>query len=217
MSLHDDAGFAVLRLRMIERQLRARGIKDERVLAAMAHVARHEFTAERYRAQAYEDYPLPIGEEQTISQPFIVGLMLELLALTAEDRVLEVGTGSGYVTALLAELTANVISIERHGVLAEAARDVLHGLGYRNVRVVTGDGTQGFPENAPYTAILVSAGAPEVPPALMQQLAEGGRMVIPVGPPDSQQLYLIQKQNGRPVTRRCELCRFVPLVPGATP
>lgn len=215
MSPNDGAAdFAALRLWMVERQLRARGITDDRVLAAMEKVPRHEFTADRYRAQAYEDYPLPIGEEQTISQPFIVGLMLQLLALTPEDRVLEVGTGSGYVTALLAELTAYVVSIERHAALADAARNVLHRLGYRNLKVVAGDGTKGFPEDAPYTAILVSAAASEVPLALVEQLAERGRMVIPVGPPESQQLQLIEKQNGRPITRLRELVRFVPLVPG---
>jgi protein-L-isoaspartate(D-aspartate) O-methyltransferase len=207
-----EAEFAALRLRMVERQLRARGIADERVLDAMSRVPRHVFTAERYRAQAYEDYPLPIGEEQTISQPYIVALMLELLELRPSDRVLEVGTGSGYVTGLLAELAAEVISIERHARLADAARELLARLGYSNVKVIAGDGSQGYREGAPYNAILVSAAASEVPRALVEQMAESGRMVVPVGAADSQQLQWIEMQNGRPVTRLREFCRFVPLV-----
>jgi protein-L-isoaspartate(D-aspartate) O-methyltransferase len=215
MNLSAEAAlFSILRLRMVERQLRARGITDERVLGAMSRVARHEFTPQAYRNQAYEDHPLPIGEEQTISQPYIVALMLEALALKPVDSVLEVGTGSGYVTALLAELAAQVISVERHSVLADVAREVLSRLGYTNVRVIAGDGSQGFPESAPYDAILVSAAAAEVPLALLEQLAEGGRMIIPVGPADSQQLQLIRMHNGQPQTTLRELCRFVPLVSG---
>jgi len=210
----EAAIFVTLRLRMVDFQLRARGIGDERVLDAMSRVSRHEFTAGRYRDQAYEDYPLPIGEGQTISQPYIVALMLEALALSPTDRVLEVGTGSGYVTALLAELAAQVVSIERYAVLADEARDLLAQLGYSNVRVIVGDGSQGFPAGAPYHAIIVSAAAPEVPRALLAQLAEGGRMIIPVGPYDSQQLQLIHMHHGQPQTTPRELCRFVPLVSG---
>lgn len=202
---------------MVESQLRARGIADERVLQAMARVPRHEFTAPRYRDQAYEDYPLPIGEGQTISQPYIVAIMLQALALTSADKVLEIGTGSGYVTALLAELAARVVSLERHSILAEAAREVLTRLGYTNVNVIAGDGTQGFAPEAPYNAILVSAAATELPKPLLGQLAEGGRVVLPVGGPDSQQLQLIQMQNGRPRTMLGELCRFVPMLPGVEP
>jgi protein-L-isoaspartate(D-aspartate) O-methyltransferase len=216
MSSEDDAIFAALRLRMVEVQLRARGIRDERVLAAMAQVPRHEFTDQRFREQAYEDYPLPIGEEQTISQPFIVALMLELLAPEPDDKVLEVGTGSGYVTALLAELAAQVVSVERHATLAARARELLTGMGYRNVNVIAGDGSQGFPPFAPYDGILVSAASPEVPPALLEQLAEGARMVIPIGPAESQQLQVIQMQDGQPKITLRELCRFVPLVSGST-
>jgi protein-L-isoaspartate(D-aspartate) O-methyltransferase len=216
MSSEDDAIFAALRLRMVEVQLRARGIRDERVLAAMAQVPRHEFTDQRFREQAYEDYPLPIGEEQTISQPFIVALMLELLAPEPDDKVLEVGTGSGYVTALLAELAAQVVSVERHATLAARARELLTGMGYRNVNVIAGDGSQGFPRFAPYDGILVSAASPEVPPALLEQLAEGARMVIPIGPAESQQLQVIQMQDGQPKITLRELCRFVPLVSGST-
>ena len=194
-------------------QLRSRGITDERVLDAMARVPRHQFAPERYRDQAYEDHPLPIAEGQTISQPYIVAIMLQALALKASDRVLEIGTGSGYVTALLAELTGEVFSIERHAALANAARELLSRLDYRNVRVVVGDGARGFAEGAPYDAILVSAAASELPHELIDQLAEGGRLMIPVGCDDSQQLHLIEKRNGQPKTTLREMCRFVPLVP----
>ena len=208
----DPAGFLVLRGRMVEMQLRGRGIADPRVLDAMSRVPRHEFIAESYRDQAYEDHPLPIGEAQTISQPYIVASMLEALALKASDRVLEVGTGSGYVTALLAELTAEVVSVERHTTLADGARELLQRLGYANVKVILGDGSRGFPDLAPYDAILVSAAAVEVPRALVTQLAEGGRMIIPIGSGEAQQLQLIQWQNGQPTTTLRELCRFVRLV-----
>jgi protein-L-isoaspartate(D-aspartate) O-methyltransferase len=210
----DDSIFKALRLRMVASQLRGRGVGDQRVLDAMARVPRHEFAPERYRDQAYEDHPLPIGEEQTISQPYIVALMLEALALSPADRVLEVGTGSGYVTALLAELAAQVFSVERHAVLADAARELLDRLGYTKVRVMAGDGSQGFAECAPYDAIIVSAAALELPEALLAQLAEGGRMIIPVGGADSQQLQLIRMENGQPEITLRELCRFVPLVSG---
>jgi protein-L-isoaspartate(D-aspartate) O-methyltransferase len=208
----ESVWFDGLRRRMVEVQLRNRGVKDARVLDAMARVPRHQFAPERYRNQAYEDHPLPIGEEQTISQPLIVGLMLEALTLRPADRVLEVGTGSGYVTALLTELAGQVFSIERHASLADDARDLLARLGYSNVKVIVGDGSRGFAASAPYDAILVSAAAPELPRPLLVQLAEGGRMIIPVGPPDSQQLQLIQIQNGEPKATMREFCRFVPLV-----
>lgn len=206
--------YSELRQQMVGTQLRARGVADERVLAAMERVPRHEFAPEKYRDQAYEDHPLPIGEGQTISQPYIVALMLEALQLFPTDKVLEIGTGSGYVTALLAELTAQVVSIERHASLAESARSMLARVGCANVKVVTGDGTAGFPESAPYDAIIVSAAAVEMPPALAAQLAEDGRMVIPVGAQDAQQLRLVRKVNGQLMVEFRELCRFVPLVPG---
>ena len=209
-----DALFAADRMRMVDTQLRARGISDERVLGAMSRVPRHEFTAEKYRDQAYEDHPLPIGEGQTISQPYMVAVMLEALSLTATDKALEVGTGSGYATALLAELAAQVFSLERHTRLADEARALIARLGYTNVKIIAGDGAQGLPEAAPFDAILVSAAAPEVPSALLTQLAEGGRMVVPVGVGDSQQLQLIRLQDGKPRTLLGDLCRFVPLVPG---
>jgi protein-L-isoaspartate(D-aspartate) O-methyltransferase len=210
--LAESAELTKLRLRMVESQLRARGIMDARVLEAMSRVPRPEFIAERYRSQAYEDYPLPIGEGQTISQPYIVALMLQALAITPEDRVLEIGTGSGYVTALLAELAASVISMERHLTLANPARELLARLGYGNVKVVAGDGSKGYPESAPYDVILVSAAAPELPRTLVAQLAESGRMIIPVGSGDSQQLQLIRLRNSQPEITLRELCRFVPLV-----
>jgi len=197
---------------MVESHLRLRGVTDERVLQAMGRVPRHEFASEQYRDQAYEDHPLPISEGQTISQPYIVALMLEALALSPEDKVLEVGTGSGYLTALLAELVGQVISIERHPSLADQARQLLADLGCGNVRVIAGDGSRGVAEFAPYNAIIVSAAARRLPQELVEQLAEGGRMIIPVGDGDSQQLLWVSKENGQIVTRYRELCRFVPLI-----
>jgi len=197
---------------MIDSQLRARGISDPRVLDAMFRVPRHQFVPEHYRSEAYEDHPLPIGDGQTISQPYVVAVMLESLQLSSTDAVLEVGTGSGYVTALLAELSAQVFSIERHASLAACARDVLAALGYANAQVLTGDGTLGLPASAPFDAILVSAAALHVPPALLSQLRDGGRMIIPVGPPDTQQLQFIRMLNGQPVISLRESVRFVPLI-----
>ncbi len=198
-------------------QLAERGIRDMRVLDAMRRVPRHEFVPEALRQDAYEDHPLPIGESQTISQPYIVAAMLEHLALRATDRVLEVGTGSGYVTALLSMLCAEVFSVERHALLAVSADAALRRLGYGNVRVKVGDGSKGWSEYAPFDAILVSAATAEVPPPLFGQLHEGGRMIIPVGSPISQELQLIRKINGRPEVTVLEGCRFVPLVGGEAP
>src|SRR5208282_2042593 len=197
---------------MVDSQLRARGIADPRVLEAMLRVPRHLFVPAPYRSQAYEDHPLPIGDGQTISQPYIVARMLESLQLTPTDKVLEVGTGSGYVTALLAELSAQVFSIERHSALADRARNLLAELGYSNVRVLTGDGALGVPASAPFDAILVSAAASDLPPALLAQLRDPGRMIIPVGSPGSQQLQFIRMQNGQPAVCLRELVLFVPLV-----
>lgn len=197
---------------MIESQIRRRGVRDARVLHAMAGVPRHLFVPLDYRSQAYEDHPIPIAEGQTISQPFIVARMLEALALRGEETILEVGTGSGYMTALLAQLGRSVVSIERHSSLAgtASARIAEHGSG--NVRVLVGDGCLGWPERAPYDAIIVSAAAPILPRALFNQLREGGRMVLPVGPEDCQELQLIRKLDGRPQITAMEGCRFVPLV-----
>jgi protein-L-isoaspartate(D-aspartate) O-methyltransferase len=203
---------ADLRHRMVEAQLRQRGIHDERVLAAMARVPRHEFVAEPYRPHAYDDNPLPIGEGQTISQPYMVAIMLQLLNVAPEHNVLEVGTGSGYQTALLAELGRHVYSIERHPALALSARNVLQQFGYKNITVEIGDGSAGLPAYAPFDRIVVAAAAPELPQALFHQLREGGRLIVPVGPPEAQQLQLVMKNNGTPLISEQIGCRFVPLV-----
>jgi protein-L-isoaspartate(D-aspartate) O-methyltransferase len=214
MAASAEAGwFGTLRQRMVDHDLRARGIADQRVLSAMQRLPRQEFVPVACRAQSYEDHPVAIGEGQTISQPYIVAIMLEALALQPKDTALEVGTGSGYATALLAELTARVVSVERSPALAAGARQVLTSLGYGNVDVVVGDGSQGFAAGAPYDAILVSAATAAVPQPLLAQLREdGGRMIIPVGPAESQQLQLIRMVAGRAVVTPCGACRFVPLV-----
>ena len=204
--------FLAQRRSMVESQLRARGIQDERVLAAMQQVPRHEFVAEEYRDQVYEDHPIPIGEGQTLSQPYIVAIMLSALGLDTSNSVLEIGTGSGYQTALLSQLCRQVYSVERHALLACAAEATLARLGCTNVTVVLGDGSQGLPERAPFDAIVVSAAAPQIPPPLLEQLREGGRMVIPVGPAQAQELLLVRKQSNQPVVTNLEGCRFVPLV-----
>lgn len=206
------------REKMIRTQLAERGIHDVRVLAAMGEVPRHEFVPENLQADAYEDHPLPIGEGQTISQPYIVAAMLEQLVLQASDRVLEIGTGSGYVTALLSLLCAEVYSVERHAQLAASAESALHRseyrLGYRNVKIRVGDGREGWDEYAPFDAILVSAATAEMPSTLFAQLREGGRMMVPIGPSSSQELQLICKVSGQPEVKVLEGCRFVPLVAG---
>jgi protein-L-isoaspartate(D-aspartate) O-methyltransferase len=199
---------------MVRTQLAERGIRDLRVLDAMRRAPRHEFVPESFRQGAYEDHPLPIAEGQTISQPYIVAAMLEHLALQSTDCVLEIGTGSGYVTALLSSLCAEVYSVERHAQLAALAERVLQRLAYRNVKIRVGDGSQGWAEYAPFNAVLVSAATREMPPALFAQLREGGRMVVPIGPPFSQELQLISKVNGQPRVKILEGCRFVPLVDG---
>jgi protein-L-isoaspartate(D-aspartate) O-methyltransferase len=207
-----EQSFTLQRLRMVEEQLVGRSITDQRVLDAMRKVPRHEFVPVEEKGEAYGDHPIPIGEGQTISQPYIVAAMLEALTLQPSDRVLEVGTGSGYLTALLVELTAFVYSIERHAALAEKALSILQSFGYQNVRVLVGDGSQGLPAIAPFDAIIVSAAAPQAPPALFQQLVEGGRMIVPVGSAYAQELHLVRKVDRTPVTTRLEGCRFVPLV-----
>ena len=207
--------FGQPRLQMVREQLEGRGICDPHVLAAMGEVPRHEFVSQELRADAYEDHPLPIGGGQTISQPYIVGVMLQHLALAPEDRVLEVGTGSGYATAVLSRICARVFSVERRADLAEGARTVLTRLGYAKVEILVGDGALGLPQHAPFDAILVSAAAPAVPPALFSQLREGGRIIVPVGSPNLQQLQLVRKMNGEAIATALEGCRFVPLVEGS--
>jgi protein-L-isoaspartate(D-aspartate) O-methyltransferase len=198
---------------MVERQLRGRGIEDERVLAAMARVPREEFVPARLREEAYEDAALPIGFGQTISQPYMVALICSQLALRGDERVLDVGTGSGYQAAVIAELAAEVHSIERIPELAERARASLAAAGYaERVRVHVGDGTHGLPEHAPFAAIAVAAAAPEAPRALYEQLAERGRLVVPVGDRREQRLEVIVRSPEGPATLRSVPCRFVPLV-----
>ncbi|HZQ20366.1 MAG TPA: protein-L-isoaspartate(D-aspartate) O-methyltransferase [Terriglobales bacterium] len=204
--------YAPERRSMVESQLRCRGIHDERVLAAMLRVPRHEFLPEEHRSAAYADHPIPIGEGQTISQPFIVAVSLQALALKGTEKLLEVGTGSGYQTALLALLARQVYSIERHAVLARDAEAVLAKLEFNNTHVIVGDGSNGLQEFAPYDAILVSAASPTIPQSLFSQLAEEGRMVIPVGPPHAQELQLVRKHERKPIVQVIEGCRFVPLI-----
>ncbi len=204
--------FASQRQKMVVVQLRRRGIYDERVLQAMERVPRHEFIAQQFWNRAYDDDPVPIGEGQTVSQPYIVAYMLQALALSPEHRVLEIGTGTGYQAALLAELATEVVTIERHASLADAARYNLARLGYHNVSVLLADGTTGWPNSAPYNRIIVAAASPQIPPPLFEQLDENGRMIIPVGSPDIQELLLVRKENGQPISTRMEGCRFVPLI-----
>jgi len=197
---------------MVERQLRRRGITDERVLEAMGHVPRELFLPEALRAYAYEDGALPIGYRQTISQPFIVATICLLLALEGPERVLDVGTGSGYQAAVLAELAAEVVTIERIPELAAEAQAALEQAGYANVEVRVGDGSLGVPERAPFDAIAVAAAAPTLPPALYAQLAVGGRVVVPRGSRWGQDLVLVVRTPDGPVERRSIPCRFVPLL-----
>jgi protein-L-isoaspartate(D-aspartate) O-methyltransferase len=197
---------------MVDEQLRGRDIADERVLAAMERVPRELFVAEEYRRRAYDDAALPIAEGQTISQPYMVARICEVLALRGEERVLDVGTGSGYQAAVLAELATEVHTIERLATLADTARAALAAAGYERVQVHLGDGTLGLPEHAPFAAIAVAAAAPEVPPSLYDQLEPGGRMAIPVGGRAGQQLQLVVRSPEGPAVLRSVPCRFVPLV-----
>ena len=203
---------ATLRERMVRTQIEARGITDGRVLAAMRDVPRHLFVRAGQEPYAYEDRPLPIGEGQTISQPFMVAAMTLALNPEPEDRVLEVGTGSGYQAAVLARLAREVISIERHQPLAERARQALESAGVTHVRVVVGDGSEGLPAEAPFNRIIVTAGAPAVPDVLTRQLADGGRLVIPVGGGDYQVLHIVSRHGQTFETRTGEACVFVPLL-----
>ncbi|HVS03603.1 MAG TPA: protein-L-isoaspartate(D-aspartate) O-methyltransferase [Thermoanaerobaculia bacterium] len=207
-------GRATERERMVSRQIAARGVRDERVLEAMRRVPREPFLRQELRDLAYEDSPLPIAEGQTISQPYMVALMTEALELGPDDRVLEIGTGSGYAAAVLAEVAAEVVTVERHRSLADEARRRLAGLGYDQIEVVHADGTLGWPERAPYDAIVVAAGGPDVPAALQRQLAIGGRLVIPVGPTRLLQTLVRLRRVGEKDFRHEDLgeVRFVPLV-----
>lgn len=208
----DEPDFPALREKMVREQLAARDISDVHVLAAMGKVPRHLFVPPAYRRQAYNDYPLPIGEGQTISQPYIVALMTQHLAIRPGDKVLEVGTGSGYQAAILAELTDKVYSIEIKEDLAREAAAVLGRLGYKNVFVKRGDGYSGWAEEAPFDAVIVTCAAGHVPPLLFQQLDEGGRLIIPLGSTRYHQaLTLVTKKNGKPRIRQVLDVRFVPM------
>lgn len=207
-----DSEFARARERMVHTQLELRDIRNARVLAAMRKIPRHEFVPEESRKHAYADAPLPIGDSQTISQPYIVALMTQLLELEPTDTVLEIGTGSGYQAAILAELTKQVYSLERLRGLAERARGVLDRLGYANVAVLERDGSLGLPEHAPYDAIIVTAAAPKAPQALKDQLADSGRLVVPVGGREGQMLERWTRSGQRVAVEEMVPVAFVPLV-----
>jgi protein-L-isoaspartate(D-aspartate) O-methyltransferase len=200
------------RQRMVKDQIMERGVQDERVIDAMKRVPRHIFVEKTYHHQAYNDYPLPIGYGQTISQPYMVASMTELLELKGTEKVLEVGTGSGYQTAILGLLSAKVYSIERIAELTKQARTTLDNLGFRNINLMVGDGSMGWSDYSPYDGIIVTAGAPEVPTALIEQLAENGRLVIPVGDEFSQILNLVKKHKSRIYRKEFFGCTFVPLL-----
>lgn len=204
--------YKIQRERMITEQLIPRGIKDPLVLGAFSKVERHKFVPEKFEAAAYADHPLPVGEGQTISQPYMVALMTEKLALTGRERVLEIGTGSGYQAAILAEIAREVYSIERFEILANNAKVALEELGYKNIRIKVGDGTLGWEECAPFDRIIITAGAPHIPKSLVSQLNAGGKMVLPVGGSFSQVLTLIEKREDEFTAQDICGCVFVPLV-----
>jgi protein-L-isoaspartate(D-aspartate) O-methyltransferase len=204
--------YAALRKRMVEEQLIARGIKGERLLAAFSKVERHKFICEELRPNAYSDFPIPISEEQTISQPYIVALMTECLDLSGSETVLEIGTGSGYQTAILAELAKEVYSIERFKSLAHQAEGLFKESGYNNIKLRLGDGTLGWPEAGQFERIIITAASPRVPLPLTEQLKEGGRMVLPLGESFSQVLTVVEKKNNKFEYKEICGCVFVPLV-----
>jgi len=208
----DNDPFGTPRRDMVDLQIAARGVSSKKVLGALLKVRRELFVPDAYRNASYDDRPLPIGQGQTISQPYMVALMTECLDIQPGDSVLEIGTGCGYQTAILAELAERVYSIERIETLAAAARERLSSLGYANVRVTAGDGTLGWQEHAPYDKIIVTAGALKIPDALVAQLAEGGKLVIPVGSSFSQMLIAASKENGKLLARDVCPCVFVPLI-----
>jgi protein-L-isoaspartate(D-aspartate) O-methyltransferase len=204
--------YETARKRMVEGQIARRGIKNPRLLDAFLEVPRHHFIPPNQSAQAYHDGPLPIGKGQTISQPYIVAYMTDKLELTGDEKVLEIGTGSGYQAAILSRMAREVHSIERHQSLASSAAAVLHKLGYHNIRVHLGDGTAGLIEHAPYQAIMVTAAGPEVPGPLLDQLAEGGRLVVPMGGKFAQALYLFRREGGEIRQEELVPVAFVPLI-----
>lgn len=192
--------------------IRREGISDERVLAVIGRVPRESFIAEEMHSQAYGNYPLPIGEGQTISQPYIVAMMTELLCLQGNEKLLEIGTGSGYQSAILAELAAEVYTVENHLLLSQRAQATIRELGYGNIRFLIGDGSLGWEEHAPYDAIIVTAAAPELPSALLEQLVDGGRLVIPVGGVFFQDLVRVVREGDTYKQEYIESVRFVPLI-----
>jgi len=204
--------YRLARERMVKNQLVPRGIADENVLRAMGKIQRHLFVEEALVGEAYNDHPLPIGHKQTISQPYIVALMTEALELTGKEKVLEIGTGSGYQTAILAELSAKVYTIERIEPLLERSKNLLQSLGYTNIFFKAYDGTFGWEDFAPFDAIIVTAGAPKVPDPLLKQLADGGRMIIPIGNKYSQDLVKVTRVKDRFVEKNLGGCRFVDLI-----
>ncbi len=210
--MSDINDFRLAREKMVRTHLLPRGIKDPRVLEAMGKVPRHLFVEEALIGEAYNDHPLPIGNKQTISQPYIVALMTEALELTGTEKTLEIGTGSGYQTALLAELTRTVFTVERIKSLMVNARDLLNKLGYKNILYKAFDGTLGWKQYEPYDAIIVTAGAPKIPQPILQQLAEGGRLIVPVGNRYSQELIRVTRRKGRNIQQNLGGCRFVDLV-----
>jgi protein-L-isoaspartate(D-aspartate) O-methyltransferase len=197
---------------MVQEQLIPRGIKDPRVLDAFYKIERHKFIPEALRASAYADFPVPIGEEQTISQPYIVALMTECLDLKGEEKVLEIGTGSGYQAAILGELAKEVYTIERFEVLAKRAEGVFNELGYKNITVKVSDGTSGWPEEAPFDRIIITAASPRIPLPLTEQLKESGKLILPLGESFSQVLTVVEKKKGRLESVEVCGCIFVPLV-----
>ncbi|MEI6513262.1 MAG: protein-L-isoaspartate(D-aspartate) O-methyltransferase [bacterium] len=205
--------YSLQRERMVTEQIEARGITDQQLLAVMRKVPRHLFVPERNRSQAYSDSALPIGEGQTISQPAIVAIMSELLELNGDEKILEIGTGSGYQTAILAELAGEIITLDRLLALAEKSRSLLNDLGYKNVEVIVGDGTEGYIPRTPYDRILITAGAPYVPQPLLDQLQSPGRLVAPVGTMRKQTLTVVYKdESGNLQWKNHGFCVFVPLV-----
>lgn len=210
--MKDDMDYQKARERMVERQIARRGIDSPRVLKAFRSVPRHLFVPQNKREFAYSDGPLPIGRGQTISQPYIVAYMTEALELQGEERVLEIGTGSGYQAAILGELAAEVYTVERHPDLAKKASQRLQDMGYENIHVIQGDGTEGLPEHAPFQGVIVTAAAPEVPRPLLDQLDEGGRLIMPVGSRGGQVLKLYQRREGDFSVKALSPVAFVPLI-----
>lgn len=202
----------MLRRRMVDEQLIPRDIKNPRVLDVFKKIERHKFVPREFATSAYADFPVPIGEGQTISQPYIVALMTEYLDLTGSERVLEVGTGSGYQTAILAELAKEVYTVERFENLAKQAQNLLNELGYKNIKIKVGDGTLGWPEQAPFDRIIITAASPSIPPPLSEQLKEGGKLILPLGEAFGQVLTLVEKKQGILQYKDICGCVFVPLV-----